>query len=116
MSARPSLCIIVYNATNVSCVCRWREHKGLGGLSAFKQRWVIMADSTTGYGVTNHLPAAIVGIKRHILTQFSASAPLFWFFTSFTGEQPLGQRLNHPFSPAKLVGRAPHSLTLAAVV
>lgn len=81
---------MVYNATNVSCVCRWREHKGLGGLSAFKQRWVIMADSTTGYGVINSLPAAVEGIKEHILPQFPASAPLFRFFTSLTGEQPPG--------------------------
>lgn len=69
---------MVYNATNISCDCRWREHKGLGGLSAFKQRWVIMADSTTGYGVINSLPAAIVGIKRHILTQFQ---PLYFDFS-----------------------------------
>lgn len=63
-----------------------------------------MADSSTGYGVINSLPAATVGIKRHILTQFPASAPLFWFFTSFTGEQPLGERLHHQFSPTKLTG------------
>lgn len=107
---------MVYNATNVSRVCRWREHKGLAGLSAFKQRWVIMADSTTGYGVTNSLPAAMVGIKRPIRTRFPASAPLVWVFTSFTGEQPLGQRLNHQFSAAKLSGRARHGLALAAVV
>lgn len=61
LSVRPSLCIMVYNATNVSCVCRWRDRKGLGGLSAFKQRWVIMADSTTGYGVINSLPAGVGG-------------------------------------------------------
>lgn len=68
---------MVYKATNISCYCRWREHKGLGGLSAFKQRWVIMADSTTGYGVTHSLPAAIVGVKRRVLAQFQASASLF---------------------------------------
>lgn len=37
------------------------RQKGLGGLSAFRQRWVIMADSTTGYGVIRGLPAAIAG-------------------------------------------------------
>lgn len=55
------------------------EHKGLGGLSEFKQCWVIMADSTTGYGVINSLPPATVGIQRHVLIQFQASPFSFGF-------------------------------------
>lgn len=49
------------NATNVSRYCRWRQHKGLGGLSVFQQRRVIMADSTTGDGVIRRPPAAMAG-------------------------------------------------------
>lgn len=71
---------MVYNATNVSCVCRWREHKGLGGLSAFKQRWVIMADSTTGYGVINSLPAAVEGIREHLPSPVSSFGPFILLF------------------------------------
>lgn len=71
---------MVYNATNVSCVCRWREHKGLGGLSAFKQRWVIMADSTTGYGVINSLPAAVEGIREHLPPPVSSFGPFILLF------------------------------------
>lgn len=52
---------MLYNATNVSRYCRWRQHKGLGGLSAFQQRRVIMADSTTGDGVIRGPPAAMAG-------------------------------------------------------
>lgn len=61
LSVSPSLCVMLYNATNVSRYCRWREHKGLGGLSAFQQRRVIMADSTTGDGVIRGPPAAMAG-------------------------------------------------------
>lgn len=61
LSVSPSLCVTLYNATNVCRYCRWRQHKGLGGLSAFQQRRVIMADSTTGDGVMRALPAAVAG-------------------------------------------------------
>lgn len=35
-SVRPSLSIMAYNATHESCDCRWKQRKGLCGLSAFQ--------------------------------------------------------------------------------
>lgn len=90
---------MLYNATNVSRYCRWRERKGLGGRSASQQRRVIMADSTTGHGVMRGPPAAMAGT--------SWPAPLFEVLTSFTAEQPLGDRLNHQFPPSELSGSPP---------
>lgn len=102
-SVRPSLSIMAYNATHESRYCRWKQHKGLCGRSAFESRsaprvqwsWPTVPPATVWSTGCLQWWRAPREAEPSLPVQ---PEPLsLSFSTCFTDEQMLGQKHNlHP--------------------